>query len=226
MSIIRDFTLPYSHLEAWAYDQLFGDATKEMFMASGQLSTLRALPRGATLLDVGCGGGQTTVAVAELLPELRITGLDLNAGQVQRARRRAAAASAQVSFVEGSALELPFDDASFDLVVSIASIKHWPDQARGMAECLRVLRPGGELVVVEADRGCRLGDARSFLQASKVPSFLGPVALAMFRTWVAGQGIDIEDAKRLVAALPVAAPSIERVEGLPCLMIRARRNAR
>ena len=223
MSIIRDFTLPYSRFEAWAYDQLFGDATKEMFLASGQLATLEALPRGATLLDVGCGGGQTTVAVAELLPELRITGLDLNAGQVERACQRAASSSGQVSFVEGSALELPFEAATFDLVVSIASIKHWPDQARGLAECLRVLRPGGELVVVEADRGCHLDDARSFLRASKVPAFLGPVALAMFRTWVAGQGIDAQDAERLLADLPLVEKRIERVAGLPCLMLRGRR---
>ena len=55
----------------------------------------------------------------------------------------------RLSFVTGVAEHLPYDDASMDLVVSSTSFDHWSDQGAGLAECARVLRPGGHLVLVD-----------------------------------------------------------------------------
>ena len=126
--------------------------------------------------------------------------------------------------VEGSALDLPFDAGRFDAVLSVASIEHWPDPARGLAECVRVLAPRGRLLVLEVDCGCRLDDARAFVQRTRVPRLLQPLALAGFRTWVAGQGLDLDDARALLSPLPLDDARAERVPYVPVLLLEGTRS--
>ena len=85
----------------------------------------------AKVLDVGAGGGQLALELAERRPRAAVTGLDLSPDQVSRASQRARdrGLGARATFVQGSALDLPFESGRFDLVTSVASIKHWPDQA-------------------------------------------------------------------------------------------------
>ena len=168
---------------------------------------------------LGCGGGHLALDIAARRAGAQVTGLDLSAEQVARAAARAKARGLAVQFVQGSALDLPFDSGSFDVVTSVASIKHWPDQARGLRECVRVLRAGGRLVVFEADRGCRLGDAQDFVRRWALPRPLRLPALAAFRTWVAGQAIDLDDARELVGGLSLEATEVRRVPGTPALML-------
>jgi ubiquinone/menaquinone biosynthesis C-methylase UbiE len=175
------------------------------------------------VLEVGCGGGHLAIDGARRRPDLRITGLDLSAEQVARARRRGRDVAARVGFLEGSALDLPFGDGEFQAAWSVASIKHWPDQRRGLTEMVRVLRPGGALAVVEADRGCRLEDARAFVAHWRVPAPLRPLALMMFRTFVAGQGLDLDDARGHLAALPLDDVRAERMPGAPGLLLAGRK---
>jgi len=77
-----------------------------------------------------------------------VTGLDLTASRVEGATEltRAAGLSDAVRFVHGNALDMPFRDASFTLAVAQESFAHIPDKPRLLAECARVLRPGGRLV--------------------------------------------------------------------------------
>jgi ubiquinone/menaquinone biosynthesis C-methylase UbiE len=119
---------------------------------------------GARVLDVGCGGGQHAVYMAAQRPDVRVVGVDLSAELVRRSRRLAARTGVadRVEFVQGDALDLAFPDQDFDHVYCAGSIKHWPDQRRGLDECLRVLRPGGRFLVMEADRSCRFDDVRSW----------------------------------------------------------------
>lgn len=220
----RDITAPYSAAESWIYDRFIAPAVND-YVREAQRGELDGLPGGARVLDVGCGGGQNACWFAEARADLRVTGLDLSPQQIGRARRRGRGLADRVEFVEGSALDLPFDDHSFDLVVSMGSIKHWPDQARGVAECARVLAPGGQLIIAEADRGCRLDDARAFVDRWRVPHLLWPLALAGFRTWVAGQGLDADDGRALLAAHPELESRVERIAGAPFLVLHARRPA-
>ncbi len=220
--IMRDFTAPYSSAEAWLYDAIIAPATT-VLVETISADYITSLPAGSRVLDVGCGGGQSVLAIAERQPDLHLVGLDLNDGQIARARKRARRRGLDVEFVQGSALDLPFGDGEFDLVMSIASIKHWPDQARGMSECTRLLKPGGQLYVAEADRGCKLDDARSFVSRTRVPRPLLGLALAGFRTWVAGQGIDLDEARALLGALPLSSWTAERVDGAPAVLLRGTR---
>lgn len=77
-----------------------------------------------------------------------VTGLDLTASRVEGATEltRIAGLSGSVRFVHGNALAMPFDGASFTLAISQEAFAHVPDKATLVAECARVLRPGGRLV--------------------------------------------------------------------------------
>ncbi len=220
-SVLANATTPYHASEAWIFDTVIAPAIGKL---RAQLldSYVAELPVGARVLEVGSGGGQLALEVARARPDLEWVGVDLSPAQVARATRRTRHLGARVRFVEASALALPFAARDFDAVVSIGSIKHWPDPARGLHECVRVLRPGAPLFVVEVDRGCRWEDARAFVAAWRMPRGLRPLGLVVFRTWVAGQSIDLDDACALLAPLPLSDARAERIDGTPGLLLRGR----
>jgi tocopherol O-methyltransferase len=98
------------------------------------------------VLDVGCGIGGVACHLAGRTGA-RIRGLTPNAAQIELARElaRTTRTEQRVAFDRGSAGELPYDDASFDVVLFFESPCHFPDRARFFSEARRVLRPGGRL---------------------------------------------------------------------------------
>jgi SAM-dependent methyltransferase len=101
------------------------------------------LPAGAAVLDAGCGTGATLAAVGARRPDLDLYGVDLSGYAVRSARAKSGAAVAQASVNE-----LPFADASFDLMLSVDVLYHRAvDERRALAEAVRCLRPGGTLLV-------------------------------------------------------------------------------
>lgn len=219
---LPDVTHRYTRLESWFYDRFIAGAVLEM--TPPLINELVAeVPADGSILEVGSGGGQLALSLADRAAGIRVTGVDLSNEQVVRATRRVQARPQdvrdRVRFQQGSALDLKFPDEHFDVVLSIGSIKHWPDQAKGMAEMVRVLRPGGFLMVAEVDRGCSLQDAQAFVARVTVPRPLHGSFLLRFRTFVAGQSLDLEDARALVADRPLTGTRVERVPGDPMLLI-------
>jgi SAM-dependent methyltransferase len=103
-------------------------------------------------LDVGCGMGHWSFALAGVLPgRCRIVGVDREAEWVQRATAaaRARGLEERCRFQLGLAEELPFPDDSFDVVTCQTVLMHLAEPARGLREMRRVLRPGGILAAVE-----------------------------------------------------------------------------
>src|SRR4051812_21515695 len=96
---------------------------------------------GQAVLDVATGTGNAALAAAAL--GARVTGLDLTPDLLEIARRRAQAESLEIAFDQGDAQSLPYEDATFDAVVSVFGAMFAPDHARTAAELLRVCRPGG-----------------------------------------------------------------------------------
>ena len=103
------------------------------------------------ILKVGPGPGHLAERLLTLLPDGRWTGLDIDRAMLDTAERRLADAGLQArsAAVEGDVTTLPFDDASFDLVVSSLSAHHWSDAAAGFREIRRVLRPGATALVFD-----------------------------------------------------------------------------
>ena len=100
---------------------------------------------GLHILDLGCGGGQNGIALARL--GAHVTGIDPSEMQLAHARRLAAAAHIPVEFVQGSGEDLgTLGDGCFDVIFSSNTFPYIADMRRCLAECARVLRPGGRLV--------------------------------------------------------------------------------
>ena len=121
-------------------------AVAEKILESGELVVERAgVEPGMDVLDVACGTGNATLPAARA--GARVTGLDFAPGLLEIARERAADAMVEIDFVEGDAQELPFDDGSFDRVVSTFGHMFAPDHRRTADEMKRVLRPEGAIAV-------------------------------------------------------------------------------
>ena len=97
---------------------------------------------GMRLLDVGTGSGGS-VAIPAARRGARVVGSDITSSHFDDARRRAAEAGVDIDWVEADALELPFDDGSFDRVCSTFGHMFAPDHALAASELVRVTRPGG-----------------------------------------------------------------------------------
>jgi SAM-dependent methyltransferase len=121
-------------------------AVAERILEAGELVVERAgVEPGNDVLDVACGTGNATIPAGRA--GARVTGLDFAPALLEIAREQAADAMVEIDFVEGDAQELPFEDASFDAVVSTFGHMFAPDHARTAAEMKRVLRPGGAIAV-------------------------------------------------------------------------------
>ena len=121
-------------------------AVAERITKTGELVVERAaVEPGMDVLDVACGTGNATIPAAKA--GARVTGLDFSPVMLETARERSADAMVEIDFVEGDAQELPFEDASFDRVLSTFGHMFAPDHQRTAAEMRRVLRPGGVIAV-------------------------------------------------------------------------------
>lgn len=120
----------------------------------GQLLGQAAIAPGESVLDLGCGTGTLAIQLKERCPRAAVTGIDADPDVLARARRKAEGASREVDFVEARATELPFPDGHFDKVLSTLFFHHLPtdQKQRTLAEIVRVLKPGGELHVVDFGR--------------------------------------------------------------------------
>lgn len=108
-----------------------------------------ALPGGLRWLDVGCGNGAFTELLVERCAPATVQGIDPSEGQLAFARTRSAARVAQ--FRQGDAMAPPFPDDAFDVAVMALVIYFVPDPAKGVAEMVRVVSPGGTVAAYAWD---------------------------------------------------------------------------
>jgi ubiquinone/menaquinone biosynthesis C-methylase UbiE len=106
-------------------------------------------------LDVGCGTGFPLIELAERLgPASEVHGVDVWSAGLQRAREKVAArATPNVTIHEASATSMPFPDARFDLIVSNLGVNNFDDRDAAIAECRRVIRPGGTIALTTNVQG-------------------------------------------------------------------------
>ncbi|TDD45998.1 class I SAM-dependent methyltransferase [Kribbella antibiotica] len=172
--------LPASSLDSW------------MRTAAGFVPPARPL----TVLDLGCGIGRFTPALAETFGG-PVYGVEPSTAMLQQAVEHAA--HPEVSYREGSAAAVPLPDESCDLIWLFLTLHHWSDPLQGLREVRRVLRPGGT-VILRTQFGDRMPDLywyRYFPNASRVDAAMY-LSLDELRSLVARAGLLAEGEPRWV----------------------------
>lgn len=103
---------------------------------------------GQRLLDVGCGFGGTIQQINAAHADMRLTGLNIDPRQLAAAEAQTYAANGnEIDWVEADACRMPFEDNTFDRVLAVECIFHFPSRELFLAEAGRVLKPGGYVAV-------------------------------------------------------------------------------
>jgi ubiquinone/menaquinone biosynthesis C-methylase UbiE len=155
-----------------------------------------AVREGDVVLDVACGTGNATIPAARMAA--RTVGLDLTPELFGPLRAHALSAGVEVELVEGDAQALPFEDDSFDVVLSTFGVMFAPDHQRAAAELARVVRPGGRLGVCswtpDGEVGAFFRTVSSHMPAPP-PGFQPPVLWGVEQhvaELFAGTGVELE----------------------------------
>ncbi len=147
----------------------------------------------AHALDAGCGAGHTAAAIAPYAGQ--VTAFDLTDTMLEQVNRLAAERGlTNITTRQGDVETLPFDDATFDLVVSRYSAHHWPHPATALQEIARVLQPGGRFIlsdIVAADDPAQ----DTFLQTLELlrdPSHVRDHSIPQWQAMFVGAGFACE----------------------------------
>ena len=138
----------FTHSTPALYDRYMGPLLFEPYARLIAERSARLQP--ARILETAAGTGIVTRALNEALSQAQIVATDLNPAMIEFATQRVR--SERVVFRRADALDLPFPDRSFDLVVCQFGVMFFPDKVRANREALRVLGPGGHYLLVTFDR--------------------------------------------------------------------------
>jgi ubiquinone/menaquinone biosynthesis C-methylase UbiE len=216
----------YSTIQAWAHDTFIADRALRLhdyILEYGGLVEIFSETRDRRLLDVGCGGGQAAIRMKDRYPHLNLTGIDLSEWMIEGARKRARNKGYDIRFEVADVLALPFQDASFNVVYSFGSAKHWPDPLKGFGECWRVLKPGGELLVADATSDASSQEIENFFEIAGFPNFLkkpvaGILSRRMFRP-----AKSVEFYREIATELHMPEGAVSQLPSMPAFLFRTRK---
>ena len=158
---------PHGQSYTMGYSEEFQVILRRRSAANNAAHLLPKLRPGMRLLDVGCGPGTISMGLASAVAPGEFVGIDIEASQIEMANAAASAGGhSNAVFQVGDALNLPYEDNSFDVVHSHAVLMHIPDASGAAAEMFRVLKPGGliscrDVILSSCFTEPRLGDFRS-----------------------------------------------------------------
>ncbi len=142
-------------LEALNYDseliQALPDSAVASYCGVGNPFTLGVIRKGEAVLDIGCGAGIDTIVAAMMVgPAGTVAGIDMVPEMLARARENLRMTDLKnVIFEEAYGEKLPFADGGFDVVISNGVFNLIPDKAKALSEVVRVLKPGGRLMMAD-----------------------------------------------------------------------------
>jgi ubiquinone/menaquinone biosynthesis C-methylase UbiE len=145
-------------------DYVHGYSDREAERLVDQANTLADLlhhdtrfPAGSKVLEAGCGVGAQTAIIAAKNPDVRFISVDISESSLESNRRQLKAAGlTNVELRRADLYALPFQPGEFDHAFVCFVLEHLAEPLRALAECQRVLKPGGTLTVIEGDHGSSL----------------------------------------------------------------------
>lgn len=156
------------------------------------------LSPGARVLEVAPGPGYFAIELAKL-GHFQITGLDISNTFVEIARRNAREQNVTVDFQQGNASQMGFADASFDLIVCRAAFKNFSEPVRALAEMRRVLRPGGQALIIDLRRDTPQKEIDKYIDAMNTGSLNATFMKWTFRFMLLKRAYTHEEFERMVA---------------------------
>jgi SAM-dependent methyltransferase len=168
------------------------------FAGVGHHLDLAALRPGEEVLDLGSGSGTDVFCAAELVGESgRVVGVDITDAQLEKATGlRDRDGLSQVEFVESHIEELPFEDATFDAVISNGVINLSPVKGRVFAEAARVLRPGGRLAIADIVSGRALKERTRRNVELWAACIAGAIPRSNYLEAIEEQGLEVKAVRR------------------------------
>lgn len=151
------------------------------------LSRLELEPT-ARVLDVGCGTGNLLACVADQFPQVELVGIDMCRPMLEQGCSKL---GDRAQFIQADSERLPLPSKYFDVLLNTHCFHHFPDQARAVSEMYRVVKPGGEVFVVD---GWRDGPWGHMIYDRLVPAFEGDVlhaSRARFRKLFEEAGFEV-----------------------------------
>lgn len=148
-------------------------------------------PEGGSVLEVAPGPGYLSVELARLGRQ-RVVGVDISKTFVEIASDRARAVGVDVDFRQGDAAEMPFAEDTFDLAICTAAFKNFPDPVMVLDEIYRVMKSGGEALIIDMRRDASMKDVGEHVDAmrlSRTDSFVTKFTFRfMLRRWAYARG--------------------------------------
>ncbi|MDH3588791.1 MAG: class I SAM-dependent methyltransferase [Gammaproteobacteria bacterium] len=163
--------LRYSFLTS-VYDPIVKLTTRESFFKQSLLGQAN-IHSGERVLDVGCGTGTLAIAASALKPGATIEGLDGDPKILNIARNKAKREDLDLRFTQSLSTEMPFDNESFDKVMSTLFFHHLTTDAKAatLKEIYRILRPGGQLHVADWGKPTRRASRWLFFSIQLLDGF-------------------------------------------------------
>lgn len=147
-------------------------------------------------LDVGCGAGHAAFAIAQ--GASTVVACDPSEKMLEEVKGEAERRGIQnIVIHQGSVMDLPFRNGEFDLVITRYSAHHWPDLVTGFGECVRVLRPGGHLLITDSisPESALLDSYLQTVEVLRDPSHVRSYRLSEWREISRSQGVGMNSAE-------------------------------
>jgi ubiquinone/menaquinone biosynthesis C-methylase UbiE len=142
--------------------------------------TANRIPAGSDVLEVAPGPGYFSIELAKL-GSYSIAGLDISETFVEIARANAAKAGVSVDFRRGNASAMPFDEGTFDYLLCRAAFKNFTEPVKALQEMYRVLKPGGQALVIDLRRDASRESIRQGIQSMHLSALNAWITRMTFR---------------------------------------------
>ncbi len=131
-----------------------------------------------SVLEVASGPGYLSIELAKL-GKYKITGIDISNDIVAIATSNAKEAGVQVSFMQGSASHLPFDEDAFNFIICVLSFKNFKEPLQSLKEMYRVLKPGGIALIMDLNKNASKQVMKAFIKSFGLKGFSAFIARLM-----------------------------------------------
>jgi ubiquinone/menaquinone biosynthesis C-methylase UbiE len=160
--------------------------------------TAGQIPAEASVLEVAPGPGYLAIELAKL-GDYRITGLDISETFVKIARVNAENAGVRVEFRRGNASAMPFADDSFDFLLCRAAFKNFSEPERALEEMHRVLKPGGQALIIDLRRDTSVESINEAINNMKLGAVNGVITKFTFRCMLLKRAYTKSEFEKMIA---------------------------